>query len=397
MYQNQDVASQHQQSPAATPEDELACWLALLRAPGVGPATYRALLAQIGTPRQVLAMPLAELKQRIKLSQASLSYLCQPDWSAVETDLRWCAKPGNHILTFSDTRYPPLLREITDPPPLLFVTGDPAILQYPQLAMVGSRNPNQHGSQTAFEFAKYLSRRGLVITSGLALGIDAASHRGALNGSGLTIAVAGTGLDRVYPASHKALAHEIAVQGALISENVPGTLPKPSCFPRRNRIISGMSMGVLVVEAARQSGSLITARQAMEQGREVFAIPGSIHNPLARGCHALIRQGAKLVETGEDIVEELGPLLGSVLANINSSAAHRDEETGTAPANAVAASSLPASHQQVLDIIGFEPTSIDLVIQHSKLTAEAVSSILVALELQGYIASQGGRYSRSMR
>jgi DNA processing protein len=392
VYKPQDVTPQHKPFSAPIADDELANWLALMRAPGVGPATFQALLEHFDSPRQVLEMPLADLNQRIKLPEATRTYLQQPDWEAVEADLQWHAKTNNHILTLNDARYPSLLREISDPPPLLFVTGDPALLQYPQLAMVGSRNPNQHGVQTACDFAKYLSRRGLVITSGLALGIDAASHRGALAGSGLTIAVAGTGLDRVYPASHKALAHDIAEQGALVSENVPGTLPKPGFFPRRNRIISGMSMGALVVEAARQSGSLITARLAMEQGREVFAIPGSIHNPLARGCHALIRQGAKLVETGEDIIEELGPLLGSVLDKMSPALEQRDDENVM-----TTAANLPATQQQVLRIIGFEPTSIDLVIQQSKLTAETVSSILVELELQGYITSQGGRYSRSMR
>ena len=391
------VTRQKTRPPTTLTENELADWLALLRAPGLGPVTFKNLLEHVGQPKQILSTPLADLKQKVSLSEPTLAYLHAPDWEAIEADLRWCANPNNHILTLNDARYPSLLREITDPPPLLFVTGDPALLQYPQLAMVGSRNPNQHGSQTAFDFAEYLSRRGLVITSGLALGIDAASHRGALAGSGLTIAVAGTGLDRVYPASHKALAHEIAEQGTLVSENVPGTLPKPGHFPRRNRIISGMSMGVLVVEAARKSGSLITARQAMEQGREVFAIPGSIHNPLARGCHALIRQGAKLVETGQDIVEELGPLLHSVLVNIHAtteadSADDSPAQTGRKPDLA-----LSEAQQTVLAIIGFEPTTIDRVIQQTRLTADTVSSILVALELQGFITSQGGNYSRLAR
>lgn len=392
----QQIPSRQLSATTRAKQEELAHWLALLRAPGVGPVTYHSLLEHIGSPQKILATPLAELKQIVRLGESTLNYLRNPDWQAVEVDLRWLDQPGNHILTFNDDCYPPLLREIGDPPPLLFVTGDPAILRFPQLAMVGSRNPNQHGSQTAFEFAQYLSKRGLVISSGLALGIDAASHRGALAGSGLSIAVAGTGLDRVYPASHRELAHDIAEQGALVSESVPGTLPRTGNFPRRNRIISGMSMGVLVVEAARRSGSLITAHQAMEQGREVFAIPGSIHNPLARGCHMLIRQGAKLVETGDDILEELGPLLHSLLVNINTGA---DRDTIEHDSDSTSENGTALSHQQqqVLGIIGFEPTSIDLVIEQSQLTADTVSSILVLLELQGFITSQGGRYSRLKR
>ncbi len=218
---------------------------------------------------------------------------------------------NRHLITLHDARYPTLLREIDDAPPMLFIQGDPTILNLPQIAIVGSRNPSASGRQTATDFAHFLASAGLAITSGLADGIDGAAHQGALETKNSTLAVTGTGLDRVYPAKHRELAHRIAEQGALISELPPGTPPIPANFPRRNRIISGLSLGTLVVEAAQKSGSLITARLATEQGREVFAIPGSIHNPLARGCHALIRQGAKLVETAGDILEELAPLLGT--------------------------------------------------------------------------------------
>lgn len=410
------VTQQQQDSATITTDNQASYWLALLRAPGVGPATFQTLLQHFDSPQQIMEMPVATICDRVNLKPATRDYLRQPDWRSVEADMRWAEQPGNHIITLHDPLYPSLLRQINDPPPLLFVTGDAKLLQYPQLAMVGSRNPNHSGTQTAFEFASYLSTRGFVITSGLALGIDAASHRGALAGSGLTIAVAGTGLDRVYPAVHKSLAHEIAEQGALVSENVPGTQPRASQFPRRNRIISGLSMGTLVVEAAKKSGSLITARLAMEQGREVFAIPGSIHNPLARGCHHLIREGAKLVETGEDIIEELGPLLNSVMNGIafngivlneipgQSAAiapdAVSDEITATGPASKPGNTTrlppgLPSGHHHlVFDIMGYEPATIDHLVEQSHLTAEAVSSILVELEIQGHIVSQGGLYNR---
>jgi DNA processing protein len=278
------------------------------------------------------------------------------------------------------------LREIPDPPPLLFVHGDPEVLHTPQLAMVGSRNPSVSGSETAREFAYHLATSGLSITSGLAIGIDGASHAGALDAGGITIAVTGTGLDRVYPASQHDLAHRIAEQGALVSEFPPQTQVKSGNFPRRNRIISGLALGTLVVEAAHKSGSLITARLASEQGREVFAIPGSIHNPMARGCHRLIRQGAKLVETANDVLEELAPLLQELEPlphqGTQESLELRDE--------------LDAEYQLLLKCMGFDPTPIDLLIERSGLTAEVVSSMLILLELEGHVSSApGGIYCRT--
>ena len=213
--------------------------------------------------------------------------------------MEWLSQPGNHVVHFQDAAYPALLKQIADPPPLLFVRGDRDYLAQPQLAIVGSRNPTHTGRALAREFAAHLASFGLTITSGLASGIDGAAHQGAIEAGGTTLAVTGTGLDRVYPARHRDLAHRVAENGALVTEFPPGTAPLAANFPRRNRLISGLSLGTLVVEAALRSGSLITARSALEQGREVFAIPGSIHNPLARGCHALIRDGAKLVESGE--------------------------------------------------------------------------------------------------
>jgi DNA processing protein len=259
------------------------------------------------------------------------------------------------------------------------VRGNIALLTLPQIAIVGSRNPSTSGKQTAFEFAKSLSHCGFVITSGLALGIDAASHEGALSVGGFTIAVAGTGLDRVYPARHKDLATEIVNKGAMVSEFPPGTTAKANHFPRRNRIISGLSQGLLVVEAAKQSGSLITARMALEQNREVFAIPGSIHNPLARGCNALIREGAKLVETTQDILEELNQYN------------QQDTELSVTPMQSI----LDLAQQTLLNRVLFSPTSIDDLVAESGEPVETLSSMLLILELQGYLeATAGGCYVR---
>lgn len=366
--------------PAADP----AYWLALLHTPGLGSRGINRLLGfSGGNPRPLFG---TQHPAHNGLRPESIAWLRAPDWDLVERDLRWLEGADRTLLTLRDARYPALLKEIEDPPPLLFVQGDPAILAMAQLAIVGSRNPTPSGQQTAMDFARFLARAGLVISSGLAAGIDGAAHLGALQTTTPTLAVTGTGLDRVYPARHRDLAHRIAEQGALVSELPPGTPPLPANFPRRNRIISGLSIGTLVVEAAQKSGSLITARLATEQGREVFAIPGSIHNPLARGCHALIRQGAKLVETAEDILEELGPLLGSLVA------------AGTQAADPVepAPRKWDQEYQQLMAALDFDPAPVDLLIQRSGLTADAVSSMLLLLELEGFVsAAAGGRYCRT--
>lgn len=314
----------------------------------------------------------------------ALEYLSAPDWRGVEQDLAWLEQSGSHLLALDDLRYPPLLRQIPYPPPLLFVRGDSGCLRLPQLAIVGTRNPTPLGRETAHSFAAYLAGAGMVITSGLALGIDAAAHQGALSSGSRTIAVMGTSLDRVYPAKHRDLAHAIAEQGALVSEFPIGTSPAAGNFPQRNRLISGLALGVLVVEAAAQSGSLITARQAVEQGREVFAIPGSIHNPLAKGCHSLIRQGAKLVETAADILEELGSLAAA------------GAETSTFSVEvSPAANPLDDDYRQLLAAIGDEPAGVDSLVERCGLTAEVVSSMLLILELEGYVAAvPGGLYCR---
>lgn len=369
----------HEKSSQA--RNELEYWLALLRAPKLGPATFLKLVEAFPKLSELFALKSQELAE-YGIVPAIATYLQQPDWRAVDQDLAWAAVPANTILTCQDAVYPKLLREITGAPPVIYVQGDPGLLASPQLAMVGSRNPTPAGADSAHQFAHFLASSGLTITSGLALGIDAASHRGTLAAKGLTIAVTGAGLDCIYPAQHRALAGQIiAAGGALVSEFPPGTMPRAENFPRRNRLISGLSMGVLVVEAALRSGSLITAKYALEQGREVFAIPGSIHNPLARGCHALLRQGAKLVETGADVLEELSPLLQFVQPAV------------VAPAHKkLDLKRLGADYAKLMGYVDFAMTSIDTLIARSGLPAEAVSSMLILLELQGYVTAVPGGY-----
>jgi DNA processing protein len=365
--------------------DTLIDWLTLYHAPGIGPARFHRLLEIFGNPADILHAGSGQLQQS-GLSGSTIAALRQADVRAIERDLEWQAQPGNRIMTCHDPDYPALLKEITDPPPLLYLHGNVRVLQEPQLAMVGSRNPTAAGRQTAIEFARHLSAAGLVITSGLALGIDAAGHQGALDAGSPTIAVMGTGLDRVYPASNRDLARQIAGRGVLVSEFPPGTPPRAENFPRRNRVISGLSLGTLVVEAAIRSGSLISARYALEQGREVFAIPGSIHNPLARGCHHLIRQGAKLVETAQDIMDELGALARALDPCAMTTSPSTDQETTP---------QLAKDYVQLLESIGFENTSVDMLVKTTHLTPAEVSSMLLQLEMNGYIAANpGGFYNR---
>jgi len=367
-------------------QSELASWLAVHRAPGIGAITFTKLLSDFEHPQAILDASPAKLSE-YSLKKNTLAYLNAPDWDQVENDCQWLQANQAAVITLQDPAYPPLLKEIADPPPLLFILGNKELLSSEQIAIVGSRTPTPMGQQTAEDFAKNLAEVGWTITSGLALGIDTASHQGALSAqNGNTIAVVGTGIDRVYPAKNRELAHKIAEHGAIISEFPLGSPPVAGNFPRRNRIISGMSRGVLVVEAALRSGSLITAKQALEQGREVFALPGSIHNPLSRGCHALIRDGAKLVETAEHIYEELIEIL-PYRPQINT-AEKADEQN--APGSEQPA--LDAEYQTVLHHVGYEPTAVDSIVEQSGLTADAVCSMLLVLELQGYIVSTHGGY-----
>jgi DNA processing protein len=294
----------------------------------------------------------------------------------------WLDEPGHALLHLGDDNYPELLARISNPPESLYIIGDPALLHVPSLAIVGSRNPSSGGARNAFEFARFLGRSGFCIVSGLAQGIDSAAHKGALAAGASTIAFLGHGIDTIYPAQNRELAAQIARQGALVSEFPLGTAPMKELFPQRNRLISGIALGTLVVEAARRSGSLITARLASEQGREVFAIPGSIHNAMARGCHRLIRDGAKLVESADDILSELAPLMGHVLD------ADRQPTSSTSPTRVN-----DPEYVKLLESLGHDPISVDELVAHSGLTIGQLSSMLLILELDEMVEKlSGGRY-----
>jgi DNA processing protein len=351
---------------------ELAAWIDLSLVPGLGSRAFRALLSSFGLPQKIFEAPAAQLARAVPEVLAH-SILARNRESAVRRALDWVSRPGRAIITLADPDYPRQLLEIPDPPALLYVEGNAALLSSRALAVVGSRNATPQGSANAEAFARVLSEAGLTIVSGMALGIDSAAHRGGLAGRGGTIAVLGTGADIVYPKQNESLAAEIAAHGALISEFALGTRAISGNFPRRNRLISGLASGCLVVEAAHPSGSLITARLAAEQGRDVFAIPGSIHSPLSKGCHALIKQGAKLVESAQDVLEELGVLVSPV--------------PPLAPA--------PGSDHDLLPHMGFDPCDIDTLVGRSGLTVEVVSAMLLQLELEGKVGSlPGGLYQR---
>lgn len=360
--------------------EETRAWLILLRAPGLGSAPVFRLLETYPDAASAVAAGSRAWK-KLGLADKACRSLEQIDETLIAGDLEWLAGEQCHLIPHTDSRYPERLRQINGPPPALFCLGDPELLGLPQLAIVGSRNATPQGLESARDFAAELARRGMVIGSGLALGVDGAAHEGALSANGLTLAVCGTGLDRVYPPRHRELAHRIAERGLLVSEFLPGSPPKAEHFPRRNRILSGLALGVLVVEAARESGSLITARLAMEQGREVFAIPGSIHNPMARGCHQLIRQGAKLVETVDDILEEIAGPISSYL---------KDQARATVgPKNGL------HPLQNILDALGDAPVTMDQLVERAGLPVETLNAALMQLELEGLVASAAsGRLMR---
>jgi DNA processing protein len=367
--------------------EDRAFWLALNRIKGLGPVGQRKLLDAFPSIKEIFSADANALRES-GVKEKSIKAICQPDWESVETDLLWLDSPHHHLVTIDSDEYPLLLREIPDPPIVLFAHGCLQVLKSIQIGIVGSRNPDTAGRKLADEFSRELVYAGATVTSGLALGIDGCSHQGALDAGGNTIAVTGNGLDMIYPARHRDLAEKIVDRGILVSEFSPGTKPIPANFPRRNRIISGMSTGVLVIQAACRSGSLITARYAMEQGREVFAIPGSIHNPLAKGCHSLIRQGAKLVESVNDIVEELGSLVTVVMGE------NVTEETGQKSGQGKEA--LDADYKVLLDSMAYDPISIDRLIELTGLTIDSISSMLLILELRGLVVSQaGGVYVRA--
>ncbi len=373
-----------------TCQPSLEGWLFLRHTPGVGSATFHALLDTLGSVEAILnasRKQLSTIAINPSIKADVIDAITQQTRPDISADINWLAEDKHYIITLLDDIYPASLRELPDAPPLLYVRGDIDYLKQPQLAMVGSRNPTAAGRNTAREFAQHLSNAGITITSGLASGIDGASHEGALQGLAGTIAVVAHGLDIIYPAQHQKLAQQITEHGAIISEMPIGIQPQRGLFPRRNRLISALSLGTLVVEAAQKSGSLITARYAAEQNREVFAIPGSIHNPMAKGCHRLIRQGAKLVETANDILEELcipQQQISSLPPNYEKNIEENPKDTHQA---------LDPDHQKLLKCLAYEPASIDELVLRSNFTAAEVASMLLIMELEGIIACQNGRYT----
>ena len=354
---------------------DLIYWLLLLKAPHVGVRTFYKALKHFETPEQVFLASKSERKECGLFRQAALDYLENQDHSVVQADLDWVKSDDCHIVTLIDGSYPKQLKTISDPPPLLYIRGSVECLSKTQFAIVGSRNPTPGGKQNAYQFSQELSRAGMIITSGMASGIDAQAHIGALEVDCPTIAVCGTGLDRIYPAKHKSLAHQISLKGALVSEFCIGTSPIANNFPRRNRIISGLSLGTLVVEASIKSGTMITAKLAADQGREVFAIPSSIHNPLSQGCHQLIKQGAKLVDTINDIIEEL-PI---------------DLKSSTKPLNVSnCTNSVDKTPFVLLKYLSYEAMTIDKMVEKSGLSPQVITQELLLLELENRVEKASG-------
>ena len=365
--------------PLAAPDQ----WLRLACCPGLGATRIARLVARYGGPDALLdrdAAALAALGIRDREVLAALTAPPSPDLAAARA---WLEASGHHLLPLDDPRYPAGLRELDDPPPVLFVNGDPDSVAWPGVAVVGTRKPSPAGVEQAEALAAGLARAGLSVVSGLALGIDGAAHRGALEAEGPTVAVLGCGPDQVYPHRHRQLAAAIREGGALVAELPPGTPPVRHQFPRRNRIIAGMTLGTVVVEAARRSGSLITARLALEAGREVMAVPGPVRNPGSRGCHRLIRDGARLVESAADVIEEVAP--GIVVP-------------ATEEAAPTAAGGRSPEADRVLEALGAEPENVDTLVERCGLTPETVSSMLILLELEGaVVAAPGGRYGRATK
>ena len=374
--------------------EELAAWLRLLETPRLGRASVRKLLAAFGSPEGVLAASARRRAEIVGAPGAALLDVPPPDFDALLARTQaWLAEVGTRaIVTLSDAAYPPPLLETADPPLLLYAHGRLELLRAPGLAVVGSRNPTPQGLDNARAFARHFSQAGLTVVSGLALGVDGAAHEGALEGAGSTIAVVGTGLDRVYPRQHRELAHRIAEAGLLVSEYPLGMPPIDSNFPIRNRIIAGLTRGTLVVEAALQSGSLITARLALEAGRDVFAIPGSIHAPQSRGVHALIKQGAKLVDRAEDVLEELHlagetPRLGQPAPSEPPSAKR-----------AVPGATEVAHEDPLLAALGYDPVTLDALVERTGMGPAELGARLLDLELQGHVARlPGQRFQRVAR
>lgn len=371
-------------------------WLTLLRTPGIGPGILRGLVSRHGSA--VAALDALRLGPSTRqLGEHTRAWLDAPDLSRLAEDCAWLEQPDHHLLGWDDPDFPSLLREIPAAPAALFVVGDPTLLWMPQVAIVGSRSASANGLATTRRFARALASGGFTVTSGMADGIDGAAHQATLDAAGSTIAVLGTGPDLVYPRKHRALAARIAEGGSLVSEFPPGTAGKPEHFPRRNRIISGLSLGTLVVEAGLKSGSLITARYASEQGREVFAVPGSINNPLARGCHQLIREGARLTESVEEIIEDLSVLAAELGDRLRARLQPQegDSTQDVALRGNTRAQSRDPDYLRLAEALGHEESSIDQLAERTGLPVAALSSMLLVLELEGEVsAARGGKYLR---
>ncbi len=369
--------------------DSLDAWLRIAAVGSLDTETLRSLLAVAGDAQSIAGASDA-LFSEAGVTSDQATELRTPSVH-LDATRRWLERDDHKLLTFTDAAYPSLLAQLRDAPPLLYVLGNLDALSFPLLAMVGSRKPTRGGLETARQFAAEFAGNGLGIVSGMALGIDKAVHEAALVAGGLTVGVLGTGIDRIYPAANQALAHQMAGEATLISEFPLGTEPRRYNFPRRNRLISGLALGTLVVEAAERSGTLITARLAAEQGREVFAIPGSIHNPMARGCHRLIKDGARLVETTADVFAEIGALTEIIREQLPESG----ENITLGPENPQI---MQPEYQELLEAMGFEPVSIDTLASRSGLTIAELSSMLLILELEAVVeALPGGRYARLNR
>jgi DNA processing protein len=373
----------------------MEAWLILLRAPGLGPAALRKAVDRYCSADRALES-LRSNRSSPDLGDETRRWLDAPDQQLIDADLAWLDQADHHLLGWAEPDYPSLLGEIPGAPAALFVDGDPDLLWMPQVAIVGSRSASESGLAITRRFARALAGAGFAITSGMADGIDAAAHQATLDAGGRTLAVLGTGPDLVYPRKHRRLATEIAASGALISEFPPGTPGKAEHFPRRNRIISGLALGTLVVEASLKSGSLITARYATEQGREVFAIPGSINSPVARGCHQLIRDGARLTETVDEIISELSGLAGALGDRLRLRLQHDPGNvTDPGPAAPAGARRSDPDYVRLLDALEHEETDLDTLAERSGLSAAAVSSMLLLLELEGEVSvARGGKYAR---
>jgi DNA processing protein len=367
--------------------DELRAWLTALRTPGLGQGGLREALA--AADGRIDAALERLCRQAATLGEGAVAWLDAPDEARLAADLAWLAESGHRLLRCTEADFPPLLETIPQPPAALFVAGEASLLLHPQVAIVGARGASPAGLEHARRFARALALAGYTVTSGMADGIDGAAHEAALDVGAATVAVVGTGPDRVYPRKHHALAQRIAAQGAVVSEFPPGTAARADHFPRRNRLISGLALGVVVVEAGLQSGSLITARLAGEQGREVFALPGSIANPLARGCHRLIRDGARLVEEPAEVIEALAPSARALGVELAERLARPDAPAPTRDGGWRA----DPDYRRLLDALGHDPATLDELVQRSGLAAAALSSMLLMLELEGRVTGlPGNRY-----